>query len=405
MDGQERKKVTCLVTIHGIGFQQAPENGAPGYADGLHERLHNYLGASLGDDPGRERSRPGEDGPVYVQSHWPPDSDNIEAGLKRLGTWSGKDHREIDIAGAPLVEGTAPIAHVALVYSHLQDQGPHLGAIAETSAKAILCHSHYASIASLVRTGIVDVMAILRHPSPQPGTATPSLQVRRDASKNAKPSNAPQDPSGPFAVVDQLDHDITTYVCRNDLRERVRGFVHEALLRLACRPDVENIVVNAHSQGTVLSFDVLRTLPPFAAEKVACYVTAGSPLRKYADIFYWGQDAGCIYQMKWRNFWDKVDPVADPLAPSQDWGPGDPTPEGTGYSELFRSIDPNTGSSLQVSLVDALTDNAAHGAGGGLPAHNYWDNNDQFVRPLAELLHEASGAGAPHVATTMAPAL
>ena len=388
---QDRNKLTCLVTIHGIGFQQAPQDGSPGYADGLHQRLRTYLGNSLGDDPGRKRSQPGEAGPVYVQSHWPPESDNIEAGLRRLGTWASQDHREIDTSNAPLVEGDAPIGHVALVYSHLQDQGPHLGAIAETSAKAIFSHSHYASIASLVRTGIVDALAVLRHHNPTPAP-TPSLQVRHDAPKPAHPAARQDEPSGPFAVVAQLDHDITTYVCRNDLRERVRSFVHEALLRIACRPDVRSIVVNSHSQGTVLSYDVLRTLPPFAAEKVTYYVTAGSPLRKYSDIFYWGEDAGCIWQMKWRNFWDRVDPVADPLVPPKCWHLGDPIPPSAGHSELFWSIDPNDGTTLQIDLADSVTDNAGHGAGGGLPAHNYWDNNDQFVQPLAGMLKDTIGA-------------
>lgn len=31
--------VTCLVTIHGVGFQQPPEDGVPGYADDLHRFL------------------------------------------------------------------------------------------------------------------------------------------------------------------------------------------------------------------------------------------------------------------------------------------------------------------------------------------------------------------------------
>jgi len=72
--------LTCLVTIHGIGFQQRPlPDGTPGYADALHERLSHYLDASLlGDDPHRERARRGENGPVYVASEWPPASHQIE---------------------------------------------------------------------------------------------------------------------------------------------------------------------------------------------------------------------------------------------------------------------------------------------------------------------------------------
>src|SRR5579859_5785401 len=114
--------IICLVTIHGIGFQQAPVDGIPGYADMLHERLSARLGASLlGDDPKRQRSRSGENGPVYVQSSWPPKSRRSEPGLARLGTWDPERPRTVDGSKAPLTDAGQRIAHVALVYSHLED--------------------------------------------------------------------------------------------------------------------------------------------------------------------------------------------------------------------------------------------------------------------------------------------
>src|SRR5215210_3549032 len=90
--------LTCLVTIHGIGFQQQPlPDGTPGYADSLHERLSKYLDESiLGDDPGRKRTQRGQNGPVYVASEWPPDSRHIEEGLRRLGVWASRPDRIID---------------------------------------------------------------------------------------------------------------------------------------------------------------------------------------------------------------------------------------------------------------------------------------------------------------------
>jgi len=215
---------------------------------------------------------------------------------------------------------------------------------------------------------------------------TPSLQVRpRITGTNPTSAAAPQ-PSGPLAIIRQLDDDVTTYVARNDLRERVRGFVHEAILRLACRDDVSHLVVNAHSQGTVLAYDVLREMPPFAAAKVQHLVTAGSPLRKYVDLFYWGTDASGINTTPWSNFWDATDPVADPLEPPRSWRLGDPVPPSSGVSQLYTATDPDTGHTLPVPLRDTEVSNAAHGAGGGLPAHNYWDNDAEFVRPLADIL-------------------
>jgi hypothetical protein len=230
--------------------------------------------------------------------------------------------------------------------------------------------------------GVVDVWAVIKHRGPGNGTVPPSLRVRSDPAAAGDGGN----PSGLLSVVSQLDHDVTTYVCRNDLRERVRSFVHDAVLRLCCREDVAQVVVNSHSQGTVLAFDVLRTLPPFAAEKLACFVTAGSPLRKYVDLFYWGQDAACLTQTRWHNFWDATDPVADPLVPPRDWRRAKEVPPSPGYSELYYGIDPNSNDQRKVHLVDYEVQNAANGAGGGLPAHNYWDNEAQFVQPLANLL-------------------
>jgi esterase/lipase superfamily enzyme len=37
--------------------------------------------------------------------------------------------------------------------------------------------------------------------------------------------------------------------------------VAEVLHRLTDRPDVERVVVNSHSQGTVVAFDALRGYP------------------------------------------------------------------------------------------------------------------------------------------------
>ena len=52
---------TCIITLHGIGFEQPPQPGIDdsGYADPLHEHLKQYLGNCLSDDPRRTRTRPG----------------------------------------------------------------------------------------------------------------------------------------------------------------------------------------------------------------------------------------------------------------------------------------------------------------------------------------------------------
>jgi hypothetical protein len=39
--------VICLVTIHGIGFQQPPLGNIHGYADRLHQHLSKHLDETL----------------------------------------------------------------------------------------------------------------------------------------------------------------------------------------------------------------------------------------------------------------------------------------------------------------------------------------------------------------------
>lgn len=48
-------KKLCVLTVHGIGFQQPPTDSAAGYADVLHENLSDGLQA-LGSSLGRIRS-------------------------------------------------------------------------------------------------------------------------------------------------------------------------------------------------------------------------------------------------------------------------------------------------------------------------------------------------------------
>ncbi len=107
----ENDGLTCVVTVHGIGRQQPPDDKAnvAGYADELHTILRPLLGPSLGEDPQRPNG-----GPVYVQSEYPSLSKDTEKGLERIGKW---DAGRSVVKGADLTQTGASIAHVALVYS------------------------------------------------------------------------------------------------------------------------------------------------------------------------------------------------------------------------------------------------------------------------------------------------
>jgi hypothetical protein len=399
----------CLVTVHGIGFQQPPSGDIPGYADTLHQRLSQYLdAATLSDDPQRKRTRRGEAGPIYVQSTWPPESLNTEAGLRRLGSWQQSNVRAVDGSHAPLIQGDAQVAHIALVYSHLQDQAPRPGSAVETAIRAGIALGHYTTVMGLVSTIFGDVHALLQHHggSPEGVAAQTSLQARVGAPRGAphflghvfaqNQEISAMAPSGPLATIRTLEDDVAAYVCRNDLRERVRAFVRDAVHRLCYRDDVETVILNAHSNGTVIGFDVLRQLTPVAAQKVRWFVTAGSPLRKYTDLFYWGTEVGSMRDMGiphgWTNFWDAKDPVADPLAPPIEWLRGYDVPPPSQTSSLFQQVSED-GAISPVPIDDVPVDNLTNSTGGGLQAHNYWDNSEEVVQALAEIVRKSVTAG------------
>lgn len=384
-----------LVTIHGIGFQQRPSSteAQDGYADSLHAALARQLPAGmLGNDPNRPS------GPVYVESSWPAGTDRTEPGLARLGTWQGNT---IAIEGASLVRGEASVAHVALVYSRLEEQSEDTIALLGLGLLGGAGISHYATVGSIIRMAFRDVRAM----HVIPGASTPSLSPRESASDHRgflsglfhHPSPAGSAPNStantePTNTFRQVQDDIAAYVVRNEHRERVRAFIRDAVSRIAARPDVDGVIVNGHSNGCVMAFDFLAAMSPPQAPRVRAVITSGCPLRKYVDFMDWGTDArslGLIRDNCWTNFYDELDPVADPMQPPATWKRED----SAGGPGLFVRYDPVTGAQSHVAVADIKVDNVGAGVGGGLPAHNYWDNIDGFVKPVAGIVVNAVNAG------------
>ena len=382
---------TCLVTIHGIGFQQPPIDGRPGYADALHEHLHEQLGDRLGNDP----ERPGEGGPVYVSSEV---DGSRQEGLARLAP------------GRPLAPH-GKIAHVALVYSPSEPLQPRLGSVADALIRAILAHGRYISGLGAIRLALEDSWAALheKHPVTPESTLRPRADLELAAHHHrlagllhGQRAQPPAEP-GAFGIFRALEDDMATYVARNDLRERVRGFVADALLALAARGEISDLVVNTHSQGTMIGWDVLCRTPHESWRDpkdqtrsiLRDFVTAGSPIRKYVDMFAWGEQVGQLTAalaagLRWSNFWDPRDPVADPLDPATAWRPGEPVREQPRRDiGLLRSTDTRDGTESHVEVLDTQVDNIENSSGGGLQAHDYWNNSSEFVKPLAQILGEA----------------
>jgi hypothetical protein len=385
----------CLLTVHGIGFQQPPTDGRDGYADGLHEHLRTALGDRLGEDcePPADPARP-PGGPVYVQSEW--------KGKRELGL--GRLDKQL-IAGGN-------IGHVALVYAPSLAPDHHLGETLETVARAAASLGRYTSVIGALKLLGRDLWAVVHHPHHDDDTS--NLRPRTDVPRtrhlghlaevtDALRGDGAHDTGSASSsnVLSAIEADVATYVSRNDLRERVRGFVQEAITRLLHNEQVDLLVVNAHSQGTVLCWDVLCRLPLFSwkktdeatTRKVRALVTAGSPIRKYIDLFDWGGQVGQMAALTppfvWRNFYDERDPVADPLDPAVTWRPGQPpTPAQSAEDALLVAIDPVSGDRRHFVVEDNRVDNVEHSAGGGLQAHDYWNNTEQFVPALKELLDE-----------------
>lgn len=389
--------ITCLITLHGIGFEQPPLPGVSdsGYADPLHEHLSKYLGSILSDDPNRSRSHSGENGAIYVQSRWLSNAGVPcrEEGLKRIGSWS-QDRRQIIKENAPLVADGGRVSHIALVYSNLEPTAPEIGAALITSAMSLFSAWHYTHALGLLHMAMADILAIIgnRHTAPANDQQAISSRPRSDlAHRHARHSGTQQQapsssPSGLVGLLRPVEDDVACYICHNEERERVRSFVFEALLRLAARDDVGAIIFNTHSNGTVVGLDALRQLPPFASEKIKAFITAGSPLRKYVDLFQWGQQIESLNPIKpWYNFWDECDPVADPLEPPITWRRGDELISPCD-PKLFSLLDPDSGTTSNIEVTDIKVDNVHKSTGGGLQAHNYWDNEEQFVKPLVDTI-------------------
>jgi hypothetical protein len=404
--------ITCLVTLHGIGFEQPPNPTMvnSGYADLFHQHLSTYLKSRLSDDPYRDRRQRGENGAIYVQSRYRNKETQVasrEEGLKRLGTWDDDQH--MNTTDALLVPENAvdgSIAHVALVYSNLEPMRPEVGAALMTSAMSLFASPHYASASGLLHMALTDGLAMIGHRAAndqRPISSRPRTDLGpRSTKRLGQQSQAAPAPSPSLlAALRFVEEDVACYVCHNEERERVRSFVAEALLRLATRDDVRAIVFNTHSNGTVIAFDVLRHLPAEVMSKIKAFVTAGSPLRKYVDLFQWGNQIEYLYPIDpWYNFWDPRDPVADPLDPPISWHVGDrilPSQE-----KLFSRIDLDSEMPCWIPVEDLPVDNVNNSFGGGLRAHNYWDNEVEFAKPLADIVrgvadHSLARAAVTHV--------
>lgn len=116
--------------------------------------------------------------------------------------------------------------------------------------------------------------------------------------------------------------DVNDFLFREDRRQAMKATLSERLLA-----DGGPYVVVAHSQGTMIAYDVLRELDP-AQFQVPLFVTIGSPLGldEVQDVFHqWIGKRGalpfprCVGQ--WLNLSDDLDPVAADHRLGNDFSP------------------------------------------------------------------------------------
>jgi len=378
----------CVLTIHGIGINQARDAKRIGYADQLHGRLRHELPALLSRHPDKD-----VDGPLYVVGQPAVSGTAADDAPKYQELQSGLD-RLTD--PKPLLTTDARIAHVALVYTAFDFPGFDTGSLVRGGGRILFHILAYATPVGLIRNGVADLVAMMANNGRDATNPHPSLRVARYRMRHGmlgrlipmRVIDQQRDPaSGLLATSKQIVDDFLAYLCRGKMRDEIVDFVQEALVRIADRPEITTIVLNTHSQGTVAIFDALtdldddqpRTSVENVRNKVAWLITAGSPLRKVVDIFGW-RPLLRNFNAGWTNFWDRRDPAADPLKPPRGWRLGMDA-DANGQQPLVR-----LGGHVKLQLRDECVSNVAHSSGGGLQAHNYWDNQREFVGPIGKAL-------------------
>ena len=121
-----------------------------------------------------------------------------------------------------------------------------------------------------------------------------------------------------FNAADQA-HDVAAYVSNNGLRSQIQNRLGSKLYQLHDRYSQASLILASHSQGTMISYDVLR-LVGSRLPRLRTWVTMGSPLAWYANCAKWGREVLDIPPgLTWLNYYDDEDKVGKDLAPLITW--------------------------------------------------------------------------------------
>jgi len=169
----------------------------------------------------------------------------------------------------------------------------------------------------------------------------------RDVLMNAK------DLTRLVGLLDQLIVDVGNYVTDNAVRTAIQNVLHARLSEATERFPGAAIILASHSQGTMVSYDVLQQAAG-SYPSLRIWITMGCPAEKYFTLFRWGDQRIGIPagRPRWVNLWDSQDIVGRALSTLIPWG----------------------------NIVDTEVNN--HDAPECADAHDHW-NNPQVVAAIA----------------------
>lgn len=185
---------------------------------------------------------------------------------------------------------------------------------------------------------------------------TRMLAADAGAHGSAVASFGPRDVFGWFgrraAMAADVAADVGNYIARNGVRTAMQNVLHEKLGE--AQSSLVPVIVVSHSQGTIVSYDVLRQAGA-NYPTLKTWITMGSPLKKYfAFPLRWGRQLlGMPPGIRWVNLYDRADFVGKDLRGAIKWQKPRP--------------------------VDRLVDNEKHAGG----PHDHW-HNPQVVRAVAD---------------------
>lgn len=134
-------------------------------------------------------------------------------------------------------------------------------------------------------------------------------------------------------------NDVANYVTNNGVRIQVQHRLSDKLFQLQEKYPKAVLILGSHSQGTMVSYDVLRLNGP-QLPSLKVWITMGSPLAWYLDFLRWGDDpVGINRAITWLNFYDDADKIGKELRGLVSWQA--PVPRDINVDNRGQGLDPH----------------------------------------------------------------